>query len=297
MPAFFHKPISRKFFLRQGITIVGAATLGAAPFRVMSAPQKEAYLALLSDTHVSADVHNNYRGFYPYRNLEQVVNQVRKTRPEGVIINGDVARLTGERDDYANVRQLLEPLAAESPIYMGMGNHDDRQHFFEIFPQRQDQSLVQEKYVSIIETEPVRILLLDSLLYVNKVAGLLGQQQRNWLQNYLSSADTKATVLFVHHTLGDRDSDLLDANRMFDIIRPYDQVKGVFYGHSHRYHVEESGGLYLINLPALGYNFNDDQPTGWLETRFTEEGVKLKLHTIGGNQAENGQTKEIRWKA
>lgn len=297
MPAYFYQPISRKSFIMKSISWLGATTLGVAHFRAQAAPREEAHFALLSDTHIAADPQNNYRGFYPYRNLQEVIPQVLKARPEGVIINGDVARLTGEKEDYANVKKLLQPLAEEAPVYMAMGNHDDRTPFFEVFPQYQGQSPTEDKHVSIIEAGPIRILLLDSLLYVNKVAGLLGKDQRSWLQNYLESSDQKPTVLFVHHTLGDRDSDLLDADRMFDIIRPFRQVKAVFYGHSHRYHVEESEGLYLINLPAVGYNFNDDQPTGWLDAHFSEKGVKLKLHANGGNQSGGGKTREILWKS
>ena len=297
MPAYFYQPISRKSFIRKSISLLGATTLGVAHFRAQAAPREEAHFALLSDTHIAADPQNNYRGFYPYRNLQEVIPQVLKAKPDGVIINGDVARLTGEKEDYANVKKLLQPLAEEAPVYMGMGNHDDRAPFFEVFPQYQGQSPAEDKHVSIIEAGPIRILLLDSLLYVNKVAGLLGKDQRSWLQNYLVSSDQKPTVLFVHHTLGDRDSDLLDADRMFDIIRPFRQVKAVFYGHSHRYHVEESKGLHLINLPAVGYNFNDDQPTGWLDAHFSEKGVKLKLHANGGNQSEGGKTREILWKS
>jgi 3',5'-cyclic AMP phosphodiesterase CpdA len=294
MPAFFYQPISRKSFIRKSATLVGALSLGVNYFKATAAPKKEAHFALLSDTHIAADQENQYRGFFPYENLSQVIPQVQKVKPDGVIINGDVARLTGESADYQNVRRLLDPLAREVPVYMGMGNHDDRKHFLEVFPS-DDQAPVQDKHISIIDSTPVRIILLDSLLYVDKVAGLLGKQQREWLDQYLGTSGTRPTVLFVHHTLGDGDTDLLDAGRMFDVIRPYKQVKAVFYGHSHRYHIEEADGLQLINLPAVGYNFNDEQPTGWVDALFDESGVKLTLHANGGNMAENGQTREISW--
>ncbi len=296
MPAFFYEPVSRKGFLRRSAQLAGALSLGVSYFKSHARSANEAHFALLSDTHVAADMDNNSRGFFPYRQLRDLVPGIMKTRPEGVIINGDVARTAGEKEDYLNVKKLLEPLAAEAPIYMSMGNHDDRKNFQDIFSEEGGKQPVKDKHISIIDTEPVRILLLDSLLYVNKVAGLLGKQQRAWLQNYLTTADDKPTLLFVHHTLGDGDSDLLDAARMFDIIRSFRQVKAVFYGHSHRYHIEESDGLYLINLPAVGYNFNDEQPTGWLDTRFTEEGATFTLHANGGNQADDGKKKEIRWK-
>lgn len=296
MPTFFYKPIDRKNFLRKSVQLAGLATLGVSYFRTHAQAREEAHFALLSDTHIAADPENNYRGFYPHRQLLDIVPQVKKSRPEGILINGDVARLVGDKDDYFNVKKLLEPLAADAPIHMSMGNHDDRQNFQSVFPTEEQKNPVKDKHISIIETEPVRILMLDTLLYVNKVAGLLGEQQREWLSSYLASSDDKPTLLFVHHTLGNGDTDLLDANRMFDIVRPHKQVKAVFYGHSHRYHIEESDGLYLINLPAVGYNFDDTQPTGWLDARFTGSGATFTLHTNGGNQAGDGKSTEVRWK-
>lgn len=295
MPTFFYEPISRKGFIKKSAQLLGTASLGVSYFSSLAESSQVARFALLSDTHIAADPENNYRGFYPYRQLLDIVPKVSKISPDGIIINGDVARLAGEKEDYLNVKKLLEPLANQAPVHMSMGNHDDRQNFQEIFPAKATSKPVEDKHISVIDAGPVRILLLDSLLYVNKVAGLLGKQQREWLQTYLSSADDKPTLLFVHHTLGDGDTDLLDAQRMFEIIRPYRQVKAVFYGHSHRYHIEDSEGLYLVNLPAVGYNFNDEQPTGWLDARFTEKGATFTLHTNGGNQTDNGKQKEIRW--
>jgi 3',5'-cyclic-AMP phosphodiesterase len=296
MPGFFYNPISRKTFIKQSASLVGVLSAGSSFFAHAASSKQELRYALLSDTHVAADQNNEYRKFFPYQNLQKVVTQVNEFQPEGIIINGDVARLEGKTEDYQNVKSLLSPLSQKAPIHMGMGNHDDREPFYSIFSDDTN-SKVSDKHVSVIDSEPVRIIILDSLLYVNKVAGLLGKSQREWLEHYLKSVDEKPTVLFVHHTLEDRDSDLLDADRMFEIIRPHPQVKAVFYGHSHRYHIEETDGLYLVNLPAVGYNFDDDQPIGWVEALFKTSGVELTLHAIGGNTAEDGKLKALQWRA
>jgi len=109
------------------------------------------------------------------------------------------------------------------------------------------------------------------------------------------SAEAKPTVLFVHHTLADGDGDLLDVDRLYQIIQPHSYVKAIFYGHSHRYAVEEKHGLKLINLPAVGYNFDDSQPVGWIDAQFTAEGVNMTLRAIGGNLDGNGKTNLVRW--
>src|SRR5690606_33357489 len=102
-------------------------------------------------------------------------------------------------------------------------------------------------------------------------------------------------VFFLHHTLGDGDGDLLDFEQVFQIMKPYRQVKAIFYGHSHAYSIAQRDHIYLINQPAVGYNFSDAQPVGWLDAKFSPQGVGLTLHAIGGNLEEDGQTKQIEW--
>ena len=292
MPGILYQPISRKQFLRTSFGL--AATLSVPAYSFAHRPSKETHWAFLSDTHVAGDKEEAYRGFKPYENLKTVVPQVQAAAPQGVLINGDVARLAGEKADYQRMTELLNPLAQETPIHMTMGNHDDRENFYQVFPGAE--TLVEEKHVHIIEASPVRMILLDSLLYVNKVVGLLGKIQRSWLEMFLDSAEAAPTFIFVHHTLGDDDSDLQDVDRMFDIIRPHPSVKAVLYGHSHRYQYSQRDGIHLINLPAVGYNFSDDQPVGWIEATLTEKGGDFTLHAFGGNQENDGQTTHLYWR-
>ncbi len=295
MPGILYQPINRKQFLRTSLGLAGiAATFSVPSYARGRRSLAETHWALLSDTHVAGDREEAYRGFKPYKNLQTVVPQVRAVAPQGVIINGDVARLAGESADYQQVKELLAPLAQQTPVHMTMGNHDDRKNFYEAFADTK--TLVEDKYVHVIETSPVRMILLDSLLYVNKVVGLLGEMQRSWLEMFLDTAQPKPTLIFVHHTLGDRDSDLQDVDRMFAIIRPHPSVKAVLYGHSHQYQYGLREGIHLINLPAVGYNFSDDQPVGWLDTKLTEQGGDFTLRTFGGNQANDGQTIHLDWR-
>jgi len=82
---------------------------------------------------------------------------------------------------------------------------------------------------------------------------------------------------------------------LFGIIRPHRQVKAIFYGHSHMWEISERQGVKLINLPALGYNFSQDQPVGWVDARFHRNGVDLALHAIAGNRAQDGRSTRVIW--
>ena len=143
----------------------------------------------------------------------------------------------------------------------------------------------------------MRLVVLDSLLYVNKVAGLLGRAQRTWLAEFLQANDDKPTILFFHHTVTDGDGDLLDAPRLFDIVRPARAVQALVFGHSHAYGFSEMDGIHLINLPACGYNFRDDQPLGWVQAQLTADAGEFVLHAVAGNTDVDGQMTKLRWRS
>lgn len=296
MPEIFYRPIDRRDALKTTLLAGAAVAVGIRSATAQELGGNALHLALLSDTHIPADRNNRFRGMSPWENLKRIVPDVVAAKPEGVIINGDAARLSGEPEDYLGLKEQLEPVAAMAPVYIGMGNHDERRNFHKVFGEGKDRvDALNGKQVLLLDHPAVRVLVLDSLLYVNKVAGLLGRDQREWLKTYLGKHTDRPVVLFIHHTLGDGDGDLLDADRLFEILKPNPQVKAIFYGHSHRWNISERQGVKMINLPAVGYNFGDDQPVGWVDAKFDGKGVGLTLHAIGGRMEGDGEMKRVEW--
>lgn len=253
--------------------------------------------ALLSDTHIAEDLANEYRGFRPSENLRTVVSQIAAVNPAGVVIAGDTARLEGKSGDYRQLKTLLQPIRPRIPVAVALGNTDNRSNFFREFTVSPGvPGDVKDKHIRVIEAGPVRYILLDSLLQTKFSPGLLGKAQRIWLAQYLDSAAVIPTLLFVHHTLDDRDISLLDVERMLRIIRPHPMVKAIVHGHSHRYQFDVWNGIQLINLPAVAYNFRESDPVGWVEARITGEGADFRLHTVTGNTADNGKETSLRWR-
>lgn len=297
MPVIYHQPLDRRSFLRS--TLLGATAVAVAGCRSLDrtdVARGGLHLALLSDTHVPGDRVNGNRGFNPWENLRAVVPQVVAAQPEGVVLCGDAARLEGKPEDYREVRALLEPVAAVAPVYIALGNHDDRANFLAAFKDAPGtKAPVDGKHVTVVEHATLRVIVLDSLLYPNKVAGHLGRAQRDWLAAYLPKIGDRPAVLFVHHTLGNGDGDLLDAAQLFALVRPHRHIKAILYGHSHVWAISERPGLRLINLPAVGYNFQDKEPVGWVDARFRADGVSLTLHAIGGERRDDGKTTIVNW--
>jgi 3',5'-cyclic AMP phosphodiesterase CpdA len=327
MAEIFFKSMNRRRFIQTGLAAFGTLVTinaGCSP-GLMKNDEKETRLALLADTHIPEDVENNYRGFYPYRNLEKVVPDLVSNSLDGVLIAGDLARLTGQPGDYANLRQLLNPVAEKMWGYMALGNHDNRENFLKVFydiPRNKpdlkgkhvtvikmastrvimlDSLLYTNKVpglldVTVIKMASTRVIMLDSLLYTNKVPGLLGKAQRQWLEDYLNKCEETPTILCFHHTLSDGDDALLDVPRLFSMIAPIRKVKAIVYGHSHVYGFSEFEGIHLINLPAMGYNFNDSEPVGWVEARLGSRGGDFVLHAVGGNQDRDGSVMKLNWR-
>jgi Icc protein len=302
MPGLFHQPAERRNFLKI-VSAAGAATIfagcsSASKSASAGTPAKSLHLALLSDTHIAGNRADANRGFKPWDNLKRVVSEVEEARPESVIVCGDAARLEGKPEDYQELKGLLAPLSAFAPVFIGLGNHDDRINFNQAFPlPSPDKAGIKDKHVLALEEQEMRFVILDSLMYVNKVPGLLGKEQRSWLKEYLATKSDRPVILFVHHTLTDNDGDLLDAHHLFDIIAPHRHVKAIFFGHSHVWEIKERDHVKLINLPAIGYNFRDQDPVGWVDARFDRTGVDLTLRALGGNTTGDRKVTRVDWSA
>ncbi len=303
--------ITRRRFLNVSLAAVGGVVAQRPSWSAAQGEKKEdsgpeasrsagqpTRWAFLSDTHIAGDPEDKYRGFYPYRNLQKAFTQIAADLPEGLVVTGDIARLTGQMEDYENFQRLLVPLVGRRPIYLALGNHDNRVNFLDVFenPAGRKQA-VKGKHIVTVEAGPVRFILLDSLFSTNETMGLLGKAQRTWLQRYLQTGDDKPVILFSHHSLRDDDGDLQDLPRLFDIIKPVTKVKALVYGHSHEYGFSDFEGIHLINLPAVGFNFGDDQPIGWVEAQLGRDGGTFVLHAIGGNNDQDGRAKQLQWRS
>ena len=299
MAEIFYKSMNRRTFIKTGLAAVGAlATIvtGCSP-GLRKSEKKPARWALLADTHIPEDVNNNYRGFFPYQNLQKVVPDIISASPDGVAIAGDLARLTGQLGDYDNLKKLISPIAEKRPVFMALGNHDNRDNYVKVFDKVSgEKQPVKDKHIVVVNNPTTRLIILDSLFYVNKVPGLLGKAQRQWLENYLKECDETPTILCFHHTLEDGDDALLDVPRLFSTIKPIRKVKAIVYGHSHEYKFSEFEGIHLINLPAVGYNFSDAEPVGWVEANLTAKGGDFTLHAIAGSKNKDGSVTRLTWR-
>ena len=287
--------IDRRSFLKSSL---GAVALSAAGRRLAVADaDATTRWALLSDIHIAADPGDTYRGFHPSANLTKVLGQVSETRFDGLLVNGDLARLQGKPADYARVAGYLEPLAQTMPLAITLGNHDDRKNTRgAIVKMAGAAQAIERKLVTTVDAGPVQLILLDSLLATNVTPGQLGAAQRNWLASHVGTLGSKPAIVFVHHNLDPNDDNaLVDAAALLDIVKSTHAVKAIFYGHTHAWKYSKLDELHLVNIPAVAFNFKDSEPVGWTEATFRPDGCTLKLHAIGGEMSPDGQVLRLRW--
>ncbi len=296
-------PHSRREFLRRSI-FAGAGWLTIPALRAATAKSDPDRWALLSDPHIAADPAAIARNVHLADHLRAVTAEVTALAipPAGVFINGDCALDRGLAGDYATFTELLKPLTdAGLPLHMTLGNHDDREVFWDAIQDTKPAVLpVASKYVSIVETPRVNWFLLDSLEVTKQTPGRLGDEQRAWLAKALDARADKPALVMVHHNPVSADaakkSGLLDAPEFLEILLPRRHVKAVFYGHTHTWRQLEQDGLHLINLPAIAYPFKPGELTGWVDCKLRAGGATLDPRAHDQQHPEHGKVVELAWR-
>lgn len=251
------------------------------------------WFAWLSDLHIGPSRDAARFGQVMAANVREVVADILAADdpPRGVIVAGDLALDDGRPDDYRQVLQALGPLCqAGIPQHLILGNHDDRDHFRAALLDEASESAIDDKHVGIVEAPDIRFVLLDSLIKPNQTAGALGARQRAWLADRLDERPRTTTLIVVHHHLdARRRSALNDTTALLDVIGPRRQVKAVLFGHTHVGSVlQQPDGLWLINLPAIGYKLKRHGPLGWCAFRPRCDGAEIEQRHIGRDRRKHG---------
>lgn len=200
-------------------------------------------------------------------------------------------------EDYLQLRGVLDPLAGRLPLCLMLGNHDNRQAFLEeFFPSRARTNTAVEKLITVVDHGPVRLILLDSLIRTDIVAGLVGKAQRCWLRHLLETSDRRPTLVVVHHPLDDDDDSLLDSDRLVRLLRPFPQVKAILTAHDHVYRISSCEGIHVLRLPAVGMPFDVREPVGWVEASLEARRGVFTFHAVGENRTGDGAMQTLAWR-
>jgi 3',5'-cyclic-AMP phosphodiesterase len=294
-------PISRRRFLAgsavAGVSLIFDHKLFAAQ------PTDPHSRVLLADTHIAADRNQIGRGVNMTDNFKTVAQEfiALPKRPAGVLINGDCAYNTGEQGDYVTLTELLQPIRqAGPPIHLTLGNHDERNHFWDALTKAKAANRpIADKHVAILRTQRANWLLLDSLETTNVTPGLLGDAQRDWLAKTLDANADKPAIVFAHHNpqKDNAPAGLKDTEKFFEVIEPRKQVKAYIFGHTHNWNIEKTaGGVHLINLPPVAYVFEKGKPNGWVYATVQPDSLRLEMHCLDRTHKTHGQVLDLKWR-
>jgi 3',5'-cyclic-AMP phosphodiesterase len=299
-----HLPaISRRQFLLR--SLAGGAALALSPSLLAASKRTDPNSwALLADTHLAADPNLVARKINMTDHFTTVSRELLALpkRPAGVFIVGDCAYNTGQVADYAHVADLLAPIRKDQlPIHLALGNHDNRERFWEALQAEKAASRpLADRQVALLQTPRANWFILDSLEKTLATPGLLGQEQLDWLARTLDANRTKPALVLLHHNPGTmvNVSGLKDTEALFEVIRPRKQVKAYIFGHTHAWQVEQDpSGIHLVNLPPVAYLFREGDPAGWVHATLERKGMRLELRCVDPAHKAHGQIVKLDWRA
>jgi 3',5'-cyclic AMP phosphodiesterase CpdA len=259
--------------------------------------------AFFSDAHIAADSAAEHGGVNMSQNLASCTRALADwpVRPATIIVNGDLAYLTGKSEDYATFANLIEPLRAMAPIHLSLGNHDQRDHFWAAFPNDSaEQRSALQRQTGIVTGQNANWFLLDSLERTDKASGELGPAQLKWLARELDARADKPAIIVVHHNPQFSPmikTGLSDTRELMEVIVPRRQVKLTVFGHTHDWRVSQhESGIHLVNLPPTAYVFIAGRPSGWVRATLSLDGAEFELRALDRKHAEHGQIHALKWR-
>ncbi|QOV92173.1 metallophosphoesterase [Humisphaera borealis] len=295
-------PISRRQFLGASLAaLAGGAFIG--DLRADGKPVDPTRVALFSDTHLAADAKAISRQVCMLEHFEAARASMlaMPALPGAMLINGDLALNAGLPGDYVTITNGLKPIReAGIPVHLLLGNHDDRDNFWKALPPEDANKAVEGKHLSILKSKHADLILLDSLEFVNKTPGLIGDVQRAWLAKALDARADRPCVVVVHHNPTDpansKVAGIKDTDELMKVLLPRKQVKALVFGHTHKWVKTSIEGMHLVNLPPVAYPFKATDPSGWVDGIFTDSGAKLTLRCVGPRNPADGEVFDLKWR-
>ena len=224
----------------------------------------EMYVAQLSDTHVTVDgTHAAARE----GTLIRAVHELNRMTPPplAVVHTGDVAH-TGRRGEYGVASRALAKL--KSPLYLTVGNRDDRAECRSAFPQLSALTESSPFIQYAVDLGPARLVVLDTLSIDHGLGeacdGRLTQAAR------LLAEVVPPTIVILHHppvalpTLYNASQfrSVSESEQLVRLIGRQPGVLGVLGGHVHREDVVPIGATHLSTAPSLALDLRKGRYPG-----------------------------------
>jgi 3',5'-cyclic-AMP phosphodiesterase len=150
----------------------------------------------LSDLHIG---NPNVTDEHLFSDTTQTLEHVKSLivtldpRPDFIVVSGDLTN-RGDRESYLELRRLLADI--DVPILLALGNHDDREAFYEVMLEQPECGVAPYDYAR--DCDGLRVIVLDSSA-AKQVYGSLEPEQFSWLEDELAANPELPKLVVIHH--------------------------------------------------------------------------------------------------
>ncbi|MFU2046768.1 3',5'-cyclic-AMP phosphodiesterase [Avibacterium volantium] len=224
-------------------------------------------LVQITDPHLFKDENGELLGINTQASFNQVLSEIKQSDfdYELVLATGDLVQ-DSSSEGYLRFCETVQCL--EKMVFWIPGNHDFQPKMFDIL-NHNNGNINPLKHLLI--GEHWQILMLDSQVF-GVPHGQLGQYQIDWLLSKLKDYPERYSLVVLHHHILSTNSAWLDQHNLRNALdlayalSPFNNVKGILYGHIHQAVDSEWKGYKVMATPSTCIQFKPDSNSFALDT-------------------------------
>lgn len=232
----------------------------------------------ISDTHILRDYDTELDQwnvkYNPAEIFEEFLANYDFSRVDFVVNTGDLTN-DGDREDFRYLKELMDKyIPEETPYYVVLGNHDDKNEFYQGFFGEDRDGL----YLHQDTINGYRLVFMDSA-QKGEHEGFIYQDQADWLFDILSEPAEKGTLLFHHHPLEVSWTDDVQKTTVIDGYLDKLQetdVIGIFTGHLHQNRHVNFGKIAQHTAGAFVFGMDRINDEVWIDNKLGYSEVAIK---------------------
>lgn len=189
----------------------------------------------ISDTHFLQEYGSAlHKWGVHYQPDEIFINFLKTFNFDGIdfiVHTGDLIH-DGNGEDYQKLFEIFDQyIPKDIPIYLCLGNHDNKKAFFEA---KQEEN--RKSYFYGTDFKGYRLVFLDTAVE-GEHDGAVSEEQFSWLKSLAEAPSDKGTLIFQHHPLDISWIDGLEKTSLpvgYKEFLNHSDVLGIFTGHLHQ---------------------------------------------------------------
>lgn len=193
-------------------------------------------IAQITDLHITTDKDpkNKVRNTARLRAVLADIEK-RSPRPSAIIATGDLVD-RGEPEEYRELESIFADVTI--PIHLGLGNHDRRAAFRQVFPKTETDS---DGFVQYATDIGGILFVMCDTLDEQANGGAFCKKRANWLKRTLKASRRVPTIVALHHPPVASGIQWMDPapgeewlTRLAGALEGQRQVQTLICGHLHR---------------------------------------------------------------